>query len=70
MSISLLSMFDLFGNVFFSIPALIILILDIVVLRSIWNDSSRSGANKLIWSAVVFFFPLGGLIIYWLFGDN
>lgn len=69
MSILLLSMLDLFGNLFFSIPAIIILILDILVLKSIWNHPGRSDVNKILWSVVVFFLPLGGLIIYWLFGD-
>lgn len=69
MSILLLSMFDVFGNVFFSIPAIIILILDIVVLKSIWKNPGRSDVNKILWSAVVFFLPLGGVILYWLFGD-
>ncbi len=68
MNILLLSMFSLFGNVFFSIPALVILILDILVMKSIWSDSSRSDTNKLIWFAVIFFLPVVGLILYWLFG--
>lgn len=69
MNLTLLSMLDVFGNVFFSIPAIIILILDIVVLKSIWNNKGRSDVNKILWSAIVFFLPVGGLILYWLFGD-
>jgi apolipoprotein N-acyltransferase len=69
MSISLLNLFSVFTNALFSIPALILLILDIIVLRAIWRNESRSESNKLLWSLVVFFFPFGGLIIYWLFGD-
>ena len=69
MSVLLLSMFDLLGNALVSIPTLVILILDIVVLKSIWTNEQRSDGNKILWSAVVFFLPLAGLILYWLFGD-
>ncbi len=55
---------------FFSIPVLVILVLDILALRSIWRDESRSEITKLIWTMIVFFFPLGGLIIWWFFGSK
>jgi hypothetical protein len=39
-----------------------------IVLRNIWK-SSRKETNKLLWSAIVFFFPIGGVILWWVFGD-
>ncbi|MBF9223528.1 PLDc_N domain-containing protein [Hymenobacter sp. BT662] len=44
-------------------------ILDIWALVNIFGkpwDLSK----KLIWAAIVFFFPFGGLILYYLFGRN
>jgi hypothetical protein len=47
----------------------LLLILDIVALVNIFNKPWGIG-KKLIWGAIVFFFPLGGLIIYYFFGRN
>jgi len=32
--------------------------------------SNRPPLSKLLWSLLVFFFPIGGLIIYWLFSNR
>lgn len=32
--------------------------------------SNRPPLHKLLWSLLVFFFPIGGLIIYWLFSNR
>lgn len=32
--------------------------------------SSRPPSHKLLWSLLVFIFPIGGLIIYWLFSNR
>ncbi len=32
--------------------------------------SSRPPASKLLWCLVVFFFPIIGLVIYWLFSNR
>ena len=45
----------------------IILILDIVALVEVVG-SNRTTGNKVLWALLIIFFPLGGLIIYWLFG--
>lgn len=53
-----------------SIFTLIILIVDIIALYSVWNDKSLSGTAKLIWSLVIFFMPILGLILWFLLGKN
>lgn len=45
---------------------LIIVILDIVALVNLWQ-SSRSDGNKVLWTLLIVFFPVGGLILYYLF---
>ncbi len=45
----------------------IILILDIVALVEVIG-SNRSTGKKVLWALLIFFFPLGGLILYYLFG--
>jgi hypothetical protein len=32
--------------------------------------SSRPVSHKLLWSVLVFVFPIGGIIIYWLLSDR
>jgi len=51
------------------ILGLIVLILDIIVFLEVLK-SSRPPVNKLLWCLLVFFFPIGGLIIYYLFSDR
>ena len=46
---------------------IVILILDIIALLEVWG-SSRSTGDKVLWSLLIFFFPVGGLILYYLFG--
>ncbi|MEL6610642.1 MAG: PLD nuclease N-terminal domain-containing protein [Bacteroidota bacterium] len=48
---------------------LIIIILDVIALVEIVN-SRKSTSSKLIWSLIVVFFPLGGLILYHFFGKE
>lgn len=66
----MLNIFDLFGNVFFSLPALIILILDIVALRSIWRGGFSGDLGKILWSLGVIFFPLLGMVLWFLIGKK
>ncbi len=44
---------------------LIIVILDIVALLNVWQ-SSRSEGDKILWTLLIVFFPLGGLLLYYL----
>lgn len=52
-----------------SLAGLIILILDIVAIVEIFK-SSRDTMTKLLWTLLILFFPLGGLLIYYFFGRN
>ena len=45
----------------------IILILDIVALVEVVG-SDRSTGDKVLWALLIIFFPVGGLILYYLFG--
>lgn len=54
---------------FGSICGLIILILDIVAIVEVIN-SNRDTGSKVLWCLVIFFFPVGGLLLYWIFGKK
>jgi hypothetical protein len=48
------------------ICGLIIVILDIVALVGLWQ-SGRSTGDKVLWTLLIVFFPVGGLILYYIF---
>ncbi|NNE71670.1 MAG: hypothetical protein HKN29_15090 [Rhodothermales bacterium] len=50
-----------------SICGSVILILDILVLVQIAGTSWKF-SRKAIWALIIIFFPVGGLILWWLFG--
>ena len=47
------------------ICGLIIVILDIVALVNLWQ-SGRSQGDKILWTLLIVFFPVGGLILYYV----
>ncbi len=61
------------GELVFSGPGglcgLIILIADIWAFVQIANSTADTG-SKLLWAALVFFFPVGGLLIWYFFGPK
>ncbi len=62
-----------FGNMLFSGPGglcgLVILIVDVWAFVQIANSAADTG-SKLLWAALVFFFPVGGLILWYFFGPK
>ncbi|KAF9551531.1 hypothetical protein EC957_008200 [Mortierella hygrophila] len=48
---------------------LVVFILDLIAIFEVIN-SSRSVSSKLLWSLLIFLFPIFGLIIYFLFGKR
>jgi len=47
----------------------IVLILDIIVFIEVLK-SNRPVLHKVLWCLVVFLFPIGGMLIYWLFSNR
>jgi len=47
----------------------IVLILDIIVFIEVLQ-SNRGVPEKVLWCLLVFLFPIGGMIIYWLFSNR
>lgn len=50
-----------------SLIGLIILVLDIFAVVEIFK-SGKDVMTKLLWTLLILFFPLGGLVIYYFFG--
>ncbi|KAJ1333317.1 PLDc N-terminal domain-containing protein [Microdochium nivale] len=47
----------------------IVLVLDILVWIEVLK-SNRPVSHKLLWAVLVFIFPIGGIVIYWLFSNR
>jgi hypothetical protein len=46
----------------------LIIVLDLVALVDLVGDEGRSTLNKVLWALLIIFFPVGGVILYFLFG--
>ncbi|MDO6442904.1 MULTISPECIES: PLDc N-terminal domain-containing protein [unclassified Marinobacter] len=63
------SLFSSLGNVFGGLLSLIWLIIVIMAIINV-TKSSASTLAKVLWIIVLIFFPLVGLIIWYLFGPR
>jgi hypothetical protein len=46
-----------------------LLVLDVLAIINVFNQPWEIG-KKLLWAAIIFFFPFGGLLIYYFFGRS
>jgi len=55
---------------YWGICGTVIIVLDIVALVDLLGDDRREFGGKLLWTLLIVFFPVGGLILYYLFGRD
>ena len=48
----------------------LVIILDIVALVDVIGDDSRSTGNKALWSLLIIFMPILGVVLYFFFGKD
>ena len=46
----------------------LVVVLDIVAIVDVLGDEGRGTVNKILWTLFVILFPIGGVILYFLFG--
>ena len=46
----------------------LIIVLDLVALIDLLGDEARGTTGKVLWTLLIVFFPVGGVILYFLFG--
>lgn len=46
----------------------VVIVLDLFALIDLLGDEGRSTTNRVLWTLVIVFFPVGGVILYFLFG--
>jgi hypothetical protein len=48
----------------------VIIVLDVVALIDLLGDEARDTAGKVLWTLLIVFFPVGGVLLYFLFGRD
>jgi hypothetical protein len=43
-------------------------VLDLMALIDLLGDEARGTTGKVLWTLLIVFFPVGGVILYFLFG--
>lgn len=51
----------------YGLCSLVILVMDVIALLEV-AGSNRSFGDKVLWGLLIFFFPVGGLLLYYFFG--
>lgn len=46
----------------------VVIILDLVAIIDLLGDETRSTTAKLLWTLLIVFFPIGGVVLYFIFG--
>jgi hypothetical protein len=62
------NLFERIGTPYWGVCGTLIIVLDIVALIDLLGDERREFSSKLIWTLLIVFFPVGGLILYYFFG--
>ena len=62
------NLFERIGTPYWGVCGTLIIVLDIVALVDLLGDDHREFSSKLIWTLLIIFFPVGGLILYYFFG--
>ena len=64
------NLFERVGN-FWSLSCcgILIVVLDIIALVELAGSTKTTG-NKVLWALLIIFFPVGGCILYYIFGRS
>lgn len=46
----------------------VVIVLDLVALVDLLRDGGRETTSTVIWALLIIFFPVGGVILYFIFG--
>ena len=64
------NLFERLGAPYWGFCGTAIIVLDIVALVDLLGDERRETSSKVIWTLLIVFFPVGGVILYFLLGRD
>lgn len=64
------NLFERMSSPYWGFGGTLIIVLDLVALVDLLGDEGRSTTNRVVWTLLIVFFPLGGVILYFLFGRD
>lgn len=62
------TLFDRLGTANWGLCGTIVIVLDLVALVDLLRDGERETTSTVIWALLIIFFPVGGVILYFIFG--
>ena len=62
------TLFDRLGAANWGLWGTVIIVLDLVALVDLLGDGGRETTSIVIWALLIIFFPVGGVILYFIFG--
>ena len=62
------TLFDRLGAANWGLWGTVIIVLDLVALVDLLGDGGRETSSIVIWALLIIFFPVGGVILYFIFG--
>lgn len=63
-------LWDFLSGTVGTIFSIVWFVIVIVALYNIWTSSRQELVSKLLWTLFIVFFPLLGIICWWLFGKR
>jgi len=62
------TLFDRLGAANWGLWGTLLIVLDLVALVDLLGDGTKSTSSMVIWMLLIVFFPVGGVILYFIFG--
>ena len=64
------NLFERMSSPYWGFGGTLIIVLDLVALVDLLGDEGRSTSNRVVWTLLIVFFPIGGVILYFLLGRD
>ncbi|WP_103026731.1 PLDc N-terminal domain-containing protein [Salinibacter altiplanensis] len=62
------NLLDRLGATNWGLWGTIVIVLDLVALVDLLGDGGRETTSTVIWALLIIFFPVGGVLLYFIFG--
>lgn len=64
------NLFERMSSSYWGFGGTLVIVLDLIALVDLLGDEGRSTTNRVVWTLLIVFFPIGGVILYFLLGRD